>query len=93
MDVRKVAELAHLEITEEEAAIYQPQMEQIVRYVEQLSELSLDGVEPMIGGLTEEGEQTDALRDDEVSPSFTQKEALAEAPAAAEGHFKVPKVL
>ncbi|MER3431087.1 MAG: Asp-tRNA(Asn)/Glu-tRNA(Gln) amidotransferase subunit GatB [Blastocatellia bacterium] len=93
MDVRKVAELAHLELTEEEAAIYQPQMQQIVRYVEQLNELDLNGVKPMIGGLTEEGERTAAFREDEICPSFTPEEALAEAPAAAEGHFKVPKVL
>jgi len=93
MDVRKIAELAHLEITEEEAAIYQPQMEQIVSYVKQLNELDLDGVVPMLGGLTEEGEKTMALREDEVADSFSQNEALAEAPSAVAGHFQVPKVL
>lgn len=93
MDVRKVAKLAHLEITDEEVAIYTPQMDGIVKYVEQLNELETDGVEPMLGGLTEAGIPTAAVRNDEVQPSFTQKEALAEAPSAVEGHFQVPKVL
>lgn len=93
MDVKKIAELAHLEITDDEAAIYQPQMEQIVSYVEQLKELSLDGVEPMLGGLTDEGEKTPALRADEVRESLPQSEALKEAPAVVSGHFQVPKVL
>ena len=40
MDVRKVAKLAHLEITDEEVAMYTPQMANIVKYVEQLNELA-----------------------------------------------------
>ena len=52
MDVRKIAKLAHLEITDEEVALYSPQMANIVKYVEQLNELDTDSVEPMIGGLT-----------------------------------------
>ena len=93
MDVRNVARLAHLEITDEEVALYTPQMADIVKYVEQLNELDTDSVEPMLGGLTSEGAATDADRDDQVLPSFTQKEALSEAPAGVAGHFQVPKVL
>ena len=93
MDVRKVATLAHLEITDEEVAMYTPQMAEIVRYVEQLNELDTESVEPMLGGLTVEGEETESNRDDEVRESFSQRDALAEAPSAVEGHFQVPKVL
>ena len=93
MDVRKVAKLAHLEITEEEVAMYTPQMADIVKYVEQLNELDTTDIEPMLGGLTDEGAATAADRDDIVTPSFTQEEALGEAPAAVSGHFQVPKVL
>lgn len=93
MDVKKVATLAHLEISEEEVALYTPQMAEIVKYVEQLNELDTTDVEPMLGGLTDEGEVTVTRRDDVVLPSFTQKEALSEAPSAVEGHFQVPKVL
>ena len=52
MDVRKVATLAHLEITDEEVALYTPQMVEIVKYVEQLNELDTEDIEPMLGGLT-----------------------------------------
>ena len=93
MDVRKIAKLAHLEITDEEVALYTPQMAEIVKYVEQLNELDTGDIEPMLGGLTVEGEATHAIREDEPRTSFTQKEALSEAPAAVAGHFQVPKVL
>lgn len=93
MDVRKVAKLAHLEISDEEIAIYTPQMANIVKYVEQLSELDTADIEPMLGGLTAEGEATSTHRNDEPRGSFTQQEALSEAPSAVEGHFQVPKVL
>ena len=93
MDVRKIAALAHLEITDDEVALYTPQMAEIVKYVEQLNELDTGSVEPMLGGLTDEGEETAAMRDDQPRPSVTQDEALAEAPAAVAGHFQVPKVL
>lgn len=93
MDVRKVAKLAHLEITEEEVKIYTPQMAEIVAYVEQLNELDTESVEPAIGGLTPEGEATETSREDVPCGSLGQKAALEEAPSAVEGHFQVPKVL
>ena len=93
MDVRKVAKLAHLEISDEEVALYTPQMADIVKYVEQLNEIDTGNIEPMLGGLTAEGEATETKRDDEPLGSFTQDEALAEAPAGVAGHFQVPKVL
>lgn len=93
MDVRKIAALAHLEITEEEVALYTPQMANIVAYVEQLNELETGYIEPATGGLTPEGEATKADREDIVVASLGQKLALEEAPSAVEGHFQVPKVL
>lgn len=93
MDVRKVAKLAHLEISDEEVAIYTPQMAEIVKYVEQLNELEIGDIEPMIGGLTAEGEATDTIREDNARGSLGQKAALSQAPSAVEGHFQVPKVL
>ena len=92
-DVEKVAQLAHLEITPEELKIFAPQMAEIVIYVEQLNEVDTSNVEPALGGLTPEGERTDSSREDVVTPSLGQKTALAEAPDAASGHFRVPKVL
>jgi len=93
MDVRQVAKLAHLEITDEEVALYTPQMASIVAYVEQLNELDTSDVEPMLGGLTDEGKATETRREDVPYGSLGQKAALKEAPSAVEGHFQVPKIL
>jgi len=92
-DIEKIAQLAHLEITNEELKLFATQIGEIVTYVEQLNEVSTKDVEPSIGGLTPEGEQTDSARDDELAPSLGQKVALAEAPDPASGYFRVPKVL
>ena len=93
MDVRKIAQLAHLEISDEEVQIYTPQMANIVAYVEQLNELDTENVEPALGGLTPEGEQTKVDRADVPHQSLGQKVALDQAPSAVGGHFQVPKVL
>lgn len=93
MDVRKIAKLAHLEITDEEVALYTPQMANIVAYVEQLNELDTSDVEPMLGGLTDEGKATATTRSDAPHESLGQKKALDQAPSAVAGHFQVPKVL
>lgn len=93
MDVRQVAKLAHLEITDEEVALYSPQMADIVKYVEQLNELDTGDIEPMLGGLTAEGEKTGTIREDEPAGSLGQQAALEQAPSAVAGHFQVPKVL
>ncbi len=92
-DVEKVAQLAHMDIPPEDLKIFAPQMAEIVAYVEQLNAVDTSNIEPALGGLTPEGEKTDSAREDEVMPSLGQKAALAEAPDAAEGHFRVPKVL
>jgi len=93
MDVRHVAKLAHLEITEEEVALYTPQMADIVKYVEQLNEIDTENIEPMLGGLTDQGEETATIREDVPTGSLGQRAALSQAPSAVEGHFQVPKVL
>ena len=92
-DVAKVAQLAHLELAEEELKIFGPQMVQIINYIEQLNQLDTANVQPALGGLTPEGEQTNSSRDDQLEPSLGQKISLSEAPDPAEGHFRVPKVL
>ena len=92
-DIAKVAQLAHLDLGDEELKVFVPQMIEIVNYVEQLNQLDTASVVPALGGLTPEGEKTDSSRDDELQGSLGQEIALAEAPDAASGHFRVPKVL
>src|SRR5260370_25059512 len=92
-DIEKIAQLAHLEITDDERKMFAPQISEIVAYVEQLNAIDTSAVEPALGGLTSEGEQTVTDRDDEVQPSLGQTVALDHAPDAAAGHFKGPKCL
>jgi aspartyl-tRNA(Asn)/glutamyl-tRNA(Gln) amidotransferase subunit C len=92
-DIEKVAQLAHLELDEEELKTLGAQITEIVNYVEQLNELDTAHIEPAIGGLTPDVAGTDFSRADEVRGSLGQKTALAEAPDPASGHFRVPKVL
>jgi aspartyl-tRNA(Asn)/glutamyl-tRNA(Gln) amidotransferase subunit C len=92
-DIQKIAALAHLEITDEELRTLAPQVASIVAYVEQLNELDTSSVEPATGGLTPEGERTDAAREDRKRPSLGQALALEQAPAPSHGHFRVPKVI
>ena len=92
-DIEKIAQLAHLEISDEQRKMFAPQISEIVTYVEQLNEIDTSSVEPALGGLTPEGEATPADRNDEVQPSLGQKIALDQAPDPAAGHFRVPKVL
>ena len=93
MDIRKIAKLAHLEISDAEVELYSPQMASIVAYVEQLNELDTASVDPMVGGLTAEGESTITARQDLPATSLGQDAALGQAPSAVDGHFQVPKVL
>jgi aspartyl-tRNA(Asn)/glutamyl-tRNA(Gln) amidotransferase subunit C len=92
-DVKKIADLAHMEITDEELRVLAPQMAAIVAYVEQLNELDTSAVEPATGGLASEAGPVEATREDAVRPSLGQHLALEQAPAPSHGHFRVPKVL
>ena len=92
-DIKKIAALAHLEISGEELRTLAPQMASIVTYVEQLNELDTSRVKPAIGGLTPEGDSTQAVREDRTRPSLGQPLALEQAPDPSHGHFRVPKVI
>jgi aspartyl-tRNA(Asn)/glutamyl-tRNA(Gln) amidotransferase subunit C len=92
-DIEKIAQLAHLEITDDERKMFAPQISEIVTYIEQLNAIDTSAVEPALGGLTPQGEQTKSWRDDNVRESLGQTLALDQAPDPASGHFRVPKVL
>lgn len=88
-DVEKIAELAQLKFSEEELENFTPQMNEILSYMDKLNELNTENVEP----LSHPVEQTNVFRKDEMKPSITTEDALKNAPAKDEHHFKVPKVI
>src|ERR1019366_4299124 len=91
-DVRYVADLAHLELTEEEVKKFLPQLDSILQYVEKLNELDTSQIEPM-AQVTYPDSENAAMREDTPRKCFTQDEALANAPEQGAGSFKVPRVI
>jgi aspartyl-tRNA(Asn)/glutamyl-tRNA(Gln) amidotransferase subunit C len=91
-EVRYVAELAHLKLSDEEVQRFMPQLDSILGYVAKLNELDLGGVEPMAQVLAE-GPAGFALRSDAARPMFAPDVALANAPEPGPGFFKVPRVI
>ena len=88
-EIRHIARLANLEFSETEIERFSRQFNAILDYVAQLDRLDTANIAPTFhvdGG-------AHALRDDRVAESIPQAEALANAPEAAHGLFKVPRVL
>lgn len=90
--VRYVAALAQLALTEEEVGRMARDLDEILGYVAKLNELDTDGVEPMAQVLAETGPFA-TLRDDVPGATLANEAALANAPLSGAGHFKVPKVI
>lgn len=91
-DVRYVAELAHLELTEEEVKGFQPQLSAILEYMQKLNQLDTANVEPM-SQVIAQGLPDASLRSDKNQESLPQTLALSNAPEAGAGCFKVPSVI
>jgi|ERR1700678_1659314 aspartyl-tRNA(Asn)/glutamyl-tRNA(Gln) amidotransferase subunit C len=95
--VRRVAELANLELTAEEEPRMQRDLNAILGHIAQLNELDTAGVSAMaqvgevLGGLLLDRGET--LRQDEVRPSVDRAAVMASAPETDGRFFKVPKVI
>lgn len=96
-DVRRVAELANLELTAEEEPRMQRDLNAILGHIAQLNELDTSGVPAtaqvgeMLGAMVETTGA--ALRDDTVRPSLDRAAVMAAAPETDGRFFKVPKVI
>ncbi len=88
-EVAHVAHLARLALPGGETERFTAQLNDILLYMEKLNEVDTAGVEPMTHAIA----QKNAFREDEVAPSLTVEETLANAPDAREGFFRVPKIL
>ena len=89
IDVGYVAELARLELSDEEKAVFQGQLEDIVKYVEKISSVDVEDVEPTMHGRA----IVNAFREDTVRPSMDREDALANAPRRTENEFYLPKIV
>lgn len=82
--VKHVAHLARLAVTEEEADMFTNQLSSIIEYAEQLNELDTDGVEPTTHVL----DLKNVLRKDESTEWISKEDALKNAPDKQDGYFR-----
>lgn len=92
--VRYVADLGNLTLSEDELHKMTRDLEGILEQIERLNEINTDGVEPMAQVLFD-AEETATLREDVDHPErrFPNETVLANAPLSGGGYFKVPKVI
>lgn len=94
-EVLRVAELAHLDLTEAEIDMFSRQLDSILSYVEKLNELDTSSVEPMaqVTPLASGDAAGTPLREDVLKPCDVIGDVLAGAPDAAPPYFRVPRVI
>jgi aspartyl-tRNA(Asn)/glutamyl-tRNA(Gln) amidotransferase subunit C len=91
-EVRYVAELANLALTDAEVQKFRADLDEILTHVDRLNQLDTAGVEPMTQVLYET-EETATLRPDRERRPLGNDAALANAPLKGAGYFKVPEVI
>lgn len=88
-EVKRIAKLAKLSLTEEEEISLQKELSSILDYMDKLNEIDTSGVEPLSHPIPVEN----VFREDKVEKSISREDALKNAPDATEEFFKVPKVI
>lgn len=88
-EVRRIARLARLKLSDEEVQLFGAQLAEILDYVKQIESLDTNGVGPLVHALP----MTDVLREDEPRDCLSQQQALANAPETQDGCFRVPAVI
>jgi aspartyl-tRNA(Asn)/glutamyl-tRNA(Gln) amidotransferase subunit C len=89
IDVRHVAKLARIALSEEEVVLFQAQLERVLEYAAQLREPDTSEVHPAAHPIP----VLNVFRDDQPRPGLTGEEALRNAPRQSNGHLIVPKVV
>ncbi|EHR59940.1 Asp-tRNA(Asn)/Glu-tRNA(Gln) amidotransferase subunit GatC [Saccharomonospora cyanea] len=88
-EVAHLAKLARMAVTEEELDVFAGQLDQILDAVAKVSEVASDDIPPMSHAVP----LTNTFREDEIRPGLSQQQALAGAPSAEDGRFRVPRIL
>jgi aspartyl-tRNA(Asn)/glutamyl-tRNA(Gln) amidotransferase subunit C len=91
-EVRYVADLANLRLTEAEIVRMSHDLGQVLTYMEQLNELDTQNTEPMAQVLYD-ADEIATLREDRPQDPLSNEQALANAPLAGGGYYKVPRVI
>ena len=91
-EVRYVAELANLTLSDEEVKKFGADLDEILEHIDKLNEIDTSGVEPMTQVLYD-AEETATLRPDVPAPPLGNLAALANASQPGAGYFRVPRVI
>ncbi|MEF2656390.1 MAG: Asp-tRNA(Asn)/Glu-tRNA(Gln) amidotransferase subunit GatC [Eggerthellaceae bacterium] len=89
-DVRDIATYARIGLTDEEVVSMTEDLNNIIESLKPITEYDLEGVEPTFHPI---GSLSNVMRDDVEGESFTQEEALANAPKQQDGSFLIPAIL
>jgi len=88
-DVRHVATLARLDVTDDEVELFAHQLAAVLEHAEDVEALDTEGVPPTAHPMP----LVNVLRDDVARPGVDRAEVLAMAPEAEDGRFRVPRIL
>lgn len=88
-EIKHIAKLSMLKISDEEIEKYTNQMQDIISFAETVNSAATDGLEESLGGI----ESSNVFRKDEIKESMEIEEVLQNAPEQDEGMFKVPPVV
>ncbi len=88
-ELKYVADLARVSLSEEEAVLFSEQLNSILEYMEKLNELDTKNVEPMSHIL----DMANIFREDKYKESLVRDNVLENAPSSKDGFFVVPKVI
>ncbi len=88
-DVEHVARLARLHLSDDEKERMRVQLDAILAYIDKLTALDIEGVEPTSHAVP----LVNVMRDDEPAPSMPQHDALANAPDRSGEFFRVPRII
>jgi len=88
-ELKKVAHLARLELSEQEVEEFTGDLNAILQTAEELQSIDTEGVQPTMYAVNLQN----VFREDKVAESFPQEVALANAPDPKDGYFRVPKIM
>lgn len=88
-EVRHVAMLARLAVTDEQVQTLRSELNSILGHIDAIQQLDLDGVEPMTHAVP----MVNEVREDVVRPSLDRERALMNAPASEDGAFVIPRIV
>jgi len=87
--IKTIANLARLRFPKEDEEKFMKDIDSILNWVEELKEVNIDGVEPLVSVTP----RTDAVRADEVTDGGLQTELMANAPESVQGFYEVPRMV